>query len=264
MNEAKTIGILLQHLIENSSSKNIYEIIVVDGGSSDSSKKIVNEFVTSSDSIYGRKVPVANGGENKIESYRKADETKGLSTFLQRKNTRPYIRLIESNRGRAIQMNAGAKQASGDILYFLHADSLPPRHFDESILNEVSKGNNIGCFRMKFDKDYPILKFSQWFTRFNFKFCRGGDQSLYITSDIFKELNGYNENYGVYEDCEFIGRVYQNYKFTIINDYVVTSSRKYDRNGSWRLQYHFTMIHLKKWTGASADELNRYYRRHIV
>lgn len=76
LNEAKTIGILLQHLIENSSSKNIYEIIVVDGGSSDSSKKIVNEFVTSSDSIYGRKVPVANGGENKIESYRKADETK--------------------------------------------------------------------------------------------------------------------------------------------------------------------------------------------
>ena len=192
------------------------------------------------------------------------DKQKGLDTFLQSKNTRPDILFLEFGKGRAKQMNHGAKKASGDILYFLHADSLPPKYFDEQIIKEVRKGNEIGCFRMKFDSNHFILKFSQWFTRFNFKFCRGGDQSLFITNGIFNELNCYDESYGIYEDCEFIGRVYDNYKFTIINDYVITSARKYECNGSWRLQYHFTVIHLKKWMGASAEDLYHYYKKHIA
>jgi rSAM/selenodomain-associated transferase 2 len=233
LNEAKTIGILLQHLFKNSSVQNISEIIIVDGGSTDGSQDVVNHFVTSSDSETSSKLP------------------------------RYSIKYMASAKGRAKQMNDGAKKASGDILYFLHSDSLPPKHFDERIINEVEKGNNIGCFRMKFDSDYFILKFSQWFTRFNFKFCRGGDQSLFITYGIFNELNGYNETFGVYEDCEFIGRIYKKYTFTIIDDYIITSARRYAQNGSWRLQYHFTIIHLKKWFGASPEQLYGYYKKYI-
>ena len=259
LNEAKTIGVLLQHLLGNCALKNISEIIIVDGGSTDNSKAIIDDFVTSSDSNVS-----LSAVKNNFESYREVNNCKSPDTLLQSKNTRPDIQLIESYKGRARQMNYGAKQASGDILYFLHADSLPPKDFDQRIISEVSQANTTGCFRMKFDKPTPVLRFSQWFTRFNFKVCRGGDQSLYITREIFKSLNGFNEAFGVYEDCEIIGRIYKNYKFTIINDYVITSARRYERNGSWRLQYHFTMIHLKKWLGASAKELHLYYKQHIV
>jgi glycosyltransferase involved in cell wall biosynthesis len=259
LNEAKTIGVLLQHLLENSTLKNISEIIIVDGGSTDNSKANIDGFVTSSDSNVS-----FSAIKNDFESYREVNNRKSPDTLLQSKNTRPDIQLIKSYKGRARQMNYGAKHASGDILYFLHADSLPPKYFDQRIINEVSQGNTTGCFRMKFDKPTPVLRFSQWFTRFNFKVCRGGDQSLYITREIFNNLKGFNEAFGVYEDCEIIGRIYKNYKFNIINDYVITSARRYERNGSWRLQYHFTVIHLKKWLGASAEELNLYYERHIV
>ena len=63
-------------------------------------------------------------------------------------------------------MNIGAKEASGDILYFLHADSFPPKDFDYNIIRQVKKGNIAGCFRMKFNSTHPVLKISQWFTTF--------------------------------------------------------------------------------------------------
>ncbi len=174
------------------------------------------------------------------------------------------LMLLSSEKGRAKQMNLGAKKATGDILYFLHADTLLPQRFDYQILSEVQKGNFAGCFRMKFDSHHPILKLSQWFTRFNLKSCRGGDQSLFVSKEVFENLNGYNEEFTVYEDCEFINRIYDQFNFTIIKDYVTTSARRYQSNGTLKLQYHFFIIHLKKWLGATPTKLSRYYYKNII
>jgi rSAM/selenodomain-associated transferase 2 len=225
-NEAAGIAELLKQLDERSTSGKIAEIIVVDGGSTDHTVNYAKNYINN-----GSLLPMS---------------------------------VISSRKGRACQMNTGAKGAKGKILYFLHADSYPPHGFDTTILHQVDRGNSAGCFRMKFDKKHPVLTFSQWFTRFNIRACRGGDQSLFISNDMFKSLNGYNEEFAVYEDCEFIGRIYDNYNFTVIKDYVITSARKYAQNGTLRLQYHFTIIHFKKWFGASPAELNRYYNKHIV
>jgi hypothetical protein len=66
-------------------------------------------------------------------------------------------------------------------------------HFDRIIADTVQNGN-AGCFRMKFDYGHPVLMISQWFTRFNHISCRGGDQSLFITKELFKENKGFDEN----------------------------------------------------------------------
>jgi len=225
LNEALIIESFLKYISGSSSAENITEILVVDGGSIDGTQQLIRNFAESSNL---------------------------------------KIDLITSGKGRAKQMNTGAKKAKGNILYFLHADSLPPRHFDEQIIKEVNNKNFCGCFRLKFDEPHLLLRFSQWFTRFNFKFCRGGDQSLFVSNKIFLELNGFNENYTIYEDCEFINRLYDHTHFTIINDYIITSARRYNVNGTWKLQYHFTIIHLKKWLGSSPQNLNNYYQRHIA
>ena len=167
-------------------------------------------------------------------------------------------------RGRASQMNAGAAKAKGQILYFLHADSLPPKHFDQTIVSAINSGIPAGCFRLKFNIPNRFLAFFAWFSRFNFTVCRGGDQSLFISQSLFTSLGGFNEEYKIYEDNEFIGRIYRKATFKVLPQEVITSARKYEKNGTVRLQYHFAMVHLKKFTGATPEALYAYYHKHIL
>ncbi|SHJ28573.1 transferase 2, rSAM/selenodomain-associated [Arenibacter nanhaiticus] len=174
------------------------------------------------------------------------------------------VRLLKSEKGRAKQMNHGAKHALGDILYFLHVDTFPPNNFDQHILKEVDQGYETGCFRMVFDSRHWFLRFFAFLSRLNLKICRGGDQSLYITKALFQSAKGYNEQYIIYEDSEFIGRLYQMTAFKVMPQNVTTSARKYRQIGLLRLQYHFGVIHLKNMFGAGPDKLYDYYRRKIV
>lgn len=170
---------------------------------------------------------------------------------------------LSSRKGRAFQMNAGANAAKGEILYFLHCDSYPPKNFDLQIIKEVGNQNFAGCFKMKFDSNHLVLKISQWFTQFNFKACRGGDQSLFIAKKLFFDLNGYNESLIIYEDNELISRLYATSKFVVIQNAIITSARRYKKNGYWRLQYHFFIIHLFYKLGFDAKKLLTYYKSNI-
>lgn len=175
----------------------------------------------------------------------------------------PNVLLITAEKGRAKQLNAGAKIATSQVLYFLHCDSFPPKDFDRLIIDQVKKGNKAGCFRMKFDYCHPVLAASQWFTRINHISCRGGDQSLFVTKTLFNEIKGFNEDYTIYEDNEIISRLYHKKQFIVIPENLITSARRYRENGVWRLQYHFTVIHLKRRLGHSAESILDYYNKRI-
>jgi len=177
--------------------------------------------------------------------------------------TYPTVKVIHSQKGRAIQMNAGAKFSTSYILYFLHCDTFPPKDFDVEISAKVQNKYPSGCFKMKFDSNHIVLKVSQWFTQFNHKSCRGGDQSLFVVRNLFDKLNGFNENITIYEDNEFIGRLYKNSTFTIIQKTVITSARKYHKNGVWKLQFHFIIIHLLNYMGFSNSSIQKYYSKNI-
>ncbi|MEZ7498127.1 TIGR04283 family arsenosugar biosynthesis glycosyltransferase [Flavobacterium sp. Arc3] len=173
------------------------------------------------------------------------------------------VKLVQAGKGRAIQMNVGAKVATGNVLYFLHCDSYPPHHFDRIINDAIQQGRQAGCFRMKFDYAHPVLMVSQWFTRFNHISCRGGDQSLFVTKKLFDEIKGFNEQFIIYEDNEIISRLYAKKQFVVIPEYIITSARRYQQNGVWRLQYHFIIIHLKRRLGHSTESMLQYYKKNI-
>lgn len=178
-------------------------------------------------------------------------------------STSEGAKVISSPKGRATQMNRGAHHTTATILYFLHADSFPPNGFDRMIVHEVQKGNLAGCFKMKFDSSHWWLQLAGWFTKFNWKACRGGDQSLFVTKEFFNELGGFDEGYTIYEDINFINKLYTQKQFTVIQKPIITSARRYRKNGVWKLQFHFWMIYLKKWLGATAKDLEIYYQKHV-
>ena len=173
------------------------------------------------------------------------------------------VTFLKSEKGRAKQMNTGAKNAKGNIFYFLHADSCPPKHFDQLIIDEVKIGNLAGCFKMKFDNNHWWLKLASWLTQYRWRACRGGDQSQFITKNLFKSIGGFDERFTVYEDNDLINKLYELNQFVVIQHWITTSARRYETNGVWKLQYHFWMIYIKKWFGASADELFGYYKKYI-
>jgi rSAM/selenodomain-associated transferase 2 len=209
LNEEKNIISLLEYLEQHSSKKNSFELLIVDGGSTD-------------------------GSISKIENYIKNHH---------------HIALISSERGRAKQMNRGRLEANGAILYFLHADSYPPKNFDQYLIDEVKKGNLAGCFKMKFNHPHWWLKLASWFTQFNWSACRGGDQSQYITATLFDEIGGFNEDYIIYEDQILIKELYKRNQFTVIQKWICTSARLYEQKRHLELTISFLGYLYKKMVG---------------
>lgn len=167
--------------------------------------------------------------------------------------------LISEVKSRAVQMNLGAQQATGDVLYFVHADSRPPGSFPNDIALCLKKGDDFGCYRFKFDRDSFMLRFNAWWTRFPFMFCRGGDQTLFIRKYTFTELGGFNEEYVIMEDFDFIRRAKRNFRFAIIPKEVIVSSRKYTTNSYFRVNMVNLWSYWLFMLGASPVYIKSFY-----
>lgn len=170
---------------------------------------------------------------------------------------------FQSEAGRAHQMNYGASKASFPFLYFVHVDSKLPQNFDQIISTQMKKGNTAGCFRLQFDPSNWVLKRAAAGSKWNHLLCRGGDQTLFVSKQLFTQLKGFDIHYRVCEDLQFIKKLYQNSSFTVLPHAVTTSSRRFYENGTFRLLFHFGIIHFLHWLGASPRFLHQYYQHNI-
>jgi rSAM/selenodomain-associated transferase 2 len=169
------------------------------------------------------------------------------------------VKIVSTIKGRSIQMNHGASIAKYPIYYFVHADTLPPNSFYEDILQAVDKGSSLGRYRTKFDGKKWILMFNAFFTRFDWPVCYGGDQTLFITKEIFYKVNGYNENLTIMEEYELVkeARKYATYK--ILNKAAIISSRKYDERSWLQVQIaNYRVMKLYK-QGINSNVLQKRY-----
>jgi rSAM/selenodomain-associated transferase 2 len=140
----------------------------------------------------------------------------------------PLARVMASPRGRARQLNQGARESSGDILLFLHADTRLPERGLQKIRDVVGEGREGGRFRLKFDRDHWLLRFYAWFTRFHF--FSYGDQGFFVTRRLFRELGGFREDVP-FEDIDFYQRLRKRTQPVILQERVVTSARRLCRIG---------------------------------
>ncbi len=114
------------------------------------------------------------------------------------------------NKGRAVQMNSGAKLAKEGILVFLHADVTPPDAFISDISAAIQEGFDAGFFSYHFDKKDFFLQINTYFTAKDGIFTGGGDQCLFIKKKVFDTLGGFDEKQVLMEDFEFFKRMKKN------------------------------------------------------
>lgn len=166
-------------------------------------------------------------------------------------------------RGRAVQMNYGAQQATGELLYFVHGDTLPPVSYMDDLQQAVNEGFPVGCFRLKLDTEHPLLRINSFMTRFQFMWCRGGDQTLYVTREVFEELGGYRDDYIIMEEYDFIERAKERYPFKIIPKDVLASARKYEANSYFQVQFANMIVFNMFRMGFSQQKMIATYQRLI-
>ena len=172
--------------------------------------------------------------------------------------------VVSLQKGRAAQMNYGATLAKAEILYFIHADTLPPASFLSDIKNAVDDGFDFGRYRTKFDSRKIILKLNAFFTRFDLFFCYGGDQTFFITKKIFAQIGGFDADMHIMEDYNIVVRAKARGKYKIMPKAALVSARKYDTNSWLKVQRaNYTIVRMYK-KGASQQAMAERYKQMLV
>lgn len=162
-----------------------------------------------------------------------ANETEKLQAL--KFETELPLRIIVSALGRAVQMNAGARAARNNCLWFLHADS----RVDAACLNELSSFDyakkSLGFFGLRFQNDGPrrmgINTLGVWF-RSRFLRMPFGDQGFVISKSCFEMLGGYREDLSSGEDHALVWKARKNgVRLQHLNASIQTSARKYMKYG---------------------------------
>ena len=170
-------------------------------------------------------------------------------------------KIIHTKRSRPIQMNAGAKVATAEVIYFVHADSRPPAGFARDILATVNRKYPFGCFRSLFNTNSKFLKFNSYFTRFKGLMFRGGGQTLWVTKALFEKLNGFDESLILMEEYDFIHRAKKVADYRIIPKNVLVSARTYNRFGNVKTQFIYAIVMMGFFLGFNQYELKQFIRK---
>ena len=158
-------------------------------------------------------------------------------------------------------MNAGAAQASGDVLLFLHADTTLPEGADMAVLQAVAAGAAWGRFDVAIEGRSPMLRWVAWFMnqRSRLTGIATGDQAIFVTRAAFQRLGGFADQ-PLMEDIELSRRLRALSPPACLRLRVHTSGRRWESRGVWRTIMLMWRLRWRYWRGASPEALARAYR----
>lgn len=157
---------------------------------------------------------------------------------------------------RSSLMNEGAKNASGNYLFFLHADTIVPRN----ALSLIPSDAGAATYLIKWDTDHPWMRAVAWYKN-NCDVWMNvvlGDHGLVVRKEIFEQMGGF-ANIPIMEDLEFYRRLVKKTKVHIIKEPVVTSARRFVERGIIRQWGINQIIKAGYALGVSHEKLARLY-----
>ena len=176
---------------------------------------------------------------------------------------RAGVRMLQAERGRACQMNAGAQAASGDVLLFLHADTRLPSGFEQAVRALLAERRIVaGAFRLVIDAPSTALRLiaagANW--RARSLQMPYGDQAIFLSAERFRSLGGYAD-LPFMEDFEFVRRLRRQGRIEVLSEPVLTSARRWQQVGSWRSTLINQLAIAAYYAGVSPSRIGSWYRR---
>jgi len=170
-------------------------------------------------------------------------------------------RVISAPRGRALQMNAGAERAFGNVLLFLHADTRLPSDVDHVVLNGLERsGRAWGRFDIKIDGQSPLLFVVSWFMgmRSRLTGIATGDQAMFVRREAFQAVGGFPA-IALMEDIALCKRLKRVSRPLCLRQCVTTSGRRWERNGVLNTMVLMWRLRLAYFFGADPKRLAQQY-----
>ncbi len=144
--------------------------------------------------------------------------------------------VIKSERGRALQMNRGAAQAGGKVIWFLHADSKLSAGWKGQMLRALEDPAVVGGgFNSRIEAPGPGYRFLDGWGWLRARAQRSlyGDQGIFVRREVFRKLGGFPD-WPVFEDVDFSSRLFRAGKIKILPGPLKTSARRWQGQGWWR------------------------------
>ena len=170
-------------------------------------------------------------------------------------------RVILASRGRALQMNAGAEQASSDVLLFLHADTRVPADVDHVVLKGLERSGRVwGRFDVKIDGRSPVLSVVAWFMNLRSRLTgiATGDQAIFVRRSAFQAVGGFPA-IALMEDIALCRRLKRVSRPLCLRERVITSGRRWEKKGVLNTIILMWRLRLAYFFGADPKELARQY-----
>ena len=171
------------------------------------------------------------------------------------------VEVVVGSRGRAAQMNAGARVARSDVLLFLHADTCLPADYDVAVLRALSDPNVVGGrFDVSLQPSSPLLWLTGELMNIRSRLSRiaTGDQAIFVRRETFERMGGFPE-IPLMEDIAFTKALKRQGAIACLRDRVVTSARRWRADGVVRTVLLMWSLRFLFFCGVSPQQLRRWY-----
>jgi rSAM/selenodomain-associated transferase 2 len=167
--------------------------------------------------------------------------------------------VLAAPRGRALQMNAGAAAARGQVLLFLHADTRLPPLADALVRQAIAGGARWGRFDVHIEGRPRLLRVVAALMNLRSRSIATGDQALFVTHPAFDQVGGFPAQ-PLMEDVELSRRLKRLGRPACLRTKVSTSGRRWEQRGVWRTIVLMWRLRWRYWRGESAAQLAEAYR----